>query len=258
MKVVPLLCICLMPLLSVAQSPVSTRLSSGVDLGAGFGKDHISPSLSYYQLLTITKTKVLSVGWTANFRTNYLSNADYITAPANLSRGGKTGFFALGAPLIPANLDTLRMSSASGTSFNLGVRAQVRIKFLEIGASADIVGITLGRRRTGQYLSSTGAYSLGTSVSGADSVQRFTGSYVNQSAKPTIANLQLLGDNSIGTLATEVYIRAIVGQRLGVKVGYQWMMTEYTTSVTNTVDDNRRFRSRSGLTYVGVTFPFFR
>lgn len=257
MNTLRLLLICLLPLLATAQSPVSTRISSGLDLGAGFGKQQISPSLSYYQLLNITRQKFLSVGWTATFRTFYASNVDYITAPADITRGGKTGFFALGAPLIASRLDTLRMASASGTSLNLGVRAQIHLKYVDIGASADLLGITLGRNRIGRYQSSTGSFLISSST-GTDSTVYFNGANASQTAKPTIANLQLLGDNAIGTLATEVYARVLLGQRFGVKVGYQWLITEYTASVKNLADDNDRFRSRSGLTYVAVTIPFFR
>jgi hypothetical protein len=148
------------------------------------------------------------------------------------------------------------MASASGTSFNLGLRAQINLKYVEIGASADILGLTLGRNRIGQYLSSTGTFATG--KSGIDSIAQFAGPYVSQTAKPTLVNFQLLGDNSIGTLATEVYARLLLGQRFGIKVGYQWLRTEYTASIRNLADDNNRFRSRSGLTYVALTIPFFR
>lgn len=245
MNKLSILFICFLPLMSLAQSPVSNRLNAGVDLGAGFAKEQVSPSFTYFQLLNVTRQKFFAVGWTATLRTNYASNVDYTTAPANLTRGGR------------ANLDTLRMASASGTSLNFGVRAQIHIKFLEIGASADILGIALGKTRVGQYLSSTGKFVAGQTAAGADSLGRFTGANVSQSAKPTIANLQLLGDNSIGTLATEVYGRVLLGQRLGVKVGYQWLTTEYTTSVKNVVDGNNRFRNRAGLTYVALTFPMY-
>lgn len=249
---------CFVPLISVAQEPVSTRINSGLDIGVGFRQEQISPSISYYQLLNVTRQKLFSLGWTATLRANYASNVDYITAPANISRGGKTGFYALGAPLVAGNLDTLRMASASGTSLNLGIRAQIHLKYIDIGATADLLGITIGRNRIGSYLSSTGSFIAGKSAAGTDSTARFTGGNVSQKAAPTIANLQLLGDNSIGTLATEVYARVTINQRFAVKVGYQWLITEYTTSVRNIVDDNRRFRSRSGLTYVAVTIPFFR
>jgi hypothetical protein len=249
---------CLTTTCCVAQQDelVRGRLSSGLDLGAGFAANQFSPSASYYQLLNLTKSRAFSLGWTATFRTYYASDRDYLTAPAELSRG-KTGFAALGAPYQLATIDTLRMASASGTSFNFGVRAQVRFSIFEVGASADILGITLGRTRTGRYLSSQGFFTGRNQAGTADSTIFFRGGNADQPAKPSRSNLQLFGDNSYGTLATEVYVRARVSQRLGVKVGYQWLMTEYRANVINEADRNDRFRNRTGLIYVAATFPFF-
>lgn len=259
MKQITAILFCLITTHSIAQyqGPVSSRINSGMDVGVGFRQNQVSPSLSYYQLLNITKSKSFAIGWTATFRTNYASNIDYITAPAELSRG-RTGIYAIGAPYKLNQIDTLRMASASNTSFNFGIRAQFRYRFLEIGASADLLGLTIGRTRTGRYLSQNGYYYRGQTASGADSLMTtFQGAYADQSAKPSRVNLQLLGDNSYGTLATEVFARAHVSQRMAVKVGYQWLSTEYTTSVTNKVDGNNRFRNTSGLTYLAITFPFF-
>lgn len=244
---------------SVAQyeGPTSSRISSGLDVGVGFRRNVVSPSLSYYQLLNITRSKAFSIGWTATFRTVYASDLDYITAPADLSRG-KTGFAALGAPYKLSQIDTLRMASASNTSFNFGVRAQFRVGILEIGASADVLGLTLGRTRTGRYLSENGFFFRDQTRSGADTLRTiFRDTYADQSAKPTKANVQLLGDNSYGTLAAEVFARVHVSQRLAVKAGYQWLATEYKVGTVNRLDNNDRFRNRSGLTYVALTFPFF-
>ncbi|MBO0936907.1 hypothetical protein J2I47_10160 [Fibrella sp. HMF5335] len=256
-----LLLTCL-PFCAVAQAPVSSRLSSGIEVGASFKSNVLSPSATYYQLLNLTQNKMLSIGWTSTFRTFYADNLDYTTAPAYLSRGGKTGFYALGAPIVAANLDTLRMSSASGTSLNFGARLQLRFGPLELGASADILGLTLGLTRVGQYISQNGYYTVKAST-GRDSTAFFTKGAngvdaTRQSAKPTVANLQLLGDNSIGTLATEVYAKILINQRVGVKLGYQWITTEYTTTIRNAADDNRRFRNRTGgMPYLAVAFPFF-
>ncbi|WP_229376755.1 hypothetical protein [Fibrella aquatilis] len=261
-KLTFLLFICL-PFCAIAQAPVSSRLSSGMEIGASFKPNVVSPSATYYQLLNLTNNKMLSIGWTSTFRTFYADNLDYTTAPAYLSRGGKTGFYALGAPVIAANLDTLQMSGASGTSLNFGARVQLRFGPLELGASADILGLTLGRTRVGQYLSQNGYFTVKSNITGRDSTAFFVKGANGvdnrpQSAKPTIANLQLLGDNSLGTLATEVYAKLLVGQRLGVKLGYQWVTTEYTTSVRNVADDNRRFRNRTGgMPYLALSFPFF-
>lgn len=239
------------------EGPTSSRIRSGLDVGAGFNRNVVSPSLSYYQLLNVTRSRAFSIGWTATFRTFYASNLDYITAPAELSRG-KTGFAALGAPYQANQLDTLRMASASNTSFNFGVRAQVRVGIVEIGASADVLGITLGRTRTGRYLSENGFFFRGQTPVGADTLRTiFRGEYAEQSARPSRANIQLLGDNSYGTLAAEVFARVQVSQRLAVKAGYQWLATEYIVGTVNRLDNNDRFRNRSGLTYIALTFPFF-
>ena len=261
-KLTYLLFACL-PICAIAQAPVSSRLSSGMEVGASFKSNVLSPSATYYQLLNLTQNKMLSIGWTSTFRTFYADNLDYTTAPAYLSRGGKTGFYALGAPLVPGNLDTLRMGSASGTSLNFGARIQLRFGPVELGASADILGLTLGRTRVGQYLSQNGYFNV-KAASGKDSTAFFRKGANGvdnrvQSAKPTTANLQLLGDNSLGTLATEVYAKVLINQRIGVKFGYQWVTTEYTTSVRNAgADNNNRFRNRTGgMPYVALAFPFF-
>ena len=260
-KLTCLLFACL-PICALAQAPVSSRLSSGMEIGASFKSNVLSPSATYYQLLNLTPNKTLSIGWTSTFRTFYADNLDYTTAPAYLSRGGKTVFYALGAPLAVGNLDTLRMSRASATSINFGARIQLRLGPVELGASADILGLTLGLTRVGKYLSQNG-YTIVKASTGRDSTAFFVKAAngvdaTSQSAKPTIANLQLLGDNSIGNLATEVYAKVLIGQRVGVKLGYQWVTTEYTTSVVNAADDNSRFRNRTGgMPYIAVAFPFF-
>jgi hypothetical protein len=235
---------------------VRSRISSGIDLGAGFGTNQFSPSVTYYQLMNVTKSRAFSIGWTASFRPYYASDQDYITAPAELSRG-KTGFAALGAPYQLAQIDTLRLASASNTSFNFGIRAQVRVGIFEIGASADVLGLTLGKTRVGRYISSNG-YFYGKSTSDADSLIRFSGANVDQSARPSRTNLLLFGDNSYGTLATEVFVRARINQRLAVKVGYHWLTTEYRTDIVNEADKNSRFRNNSGLFYLAATFPIFQ
>lgn len=241
----------LAPFAAFAQSPVSTRLASGLDVGIGFKKDNYYPSLSYYQLLHIDSKHFFSIGWTTKLAAFYGDNLNYYTAPARLTRG-ETGFGALGADLIPANIDTLRMDYATVTSVNFGLRAEVRLGPVELGGSADLLGLAFGRRRTAKYLSSTGMY-----ASGSVDTLSFQGKGMTQTANPTRVNLRLLGDNDYGTLSSEVYARLNFHPRVGVKLGYQWLTTEYQADNRNIVDRNRRFRHRVGMPYVAVTFPFF-
>jgi hypothetical protein len=234
---------------SFAQSPVAARLNSGYEAGMAYSKNNYHPSIGYYQLINIGERKLVSLGWTARLGSFFGDNINYYTAPARLSRG-KSGLGALGAPLVNQNIDTVRFDYVTMTSLNFGFRAQVNLGRVEFGGSADLIGLTLGRRRTARYRSSTGAFLV-------DSVNTtpFTGANVSQRARPSYANLRLLGDNDMGTLATEIYGRVHINQRLAVKVGYQWLTTEVTAQNRDVVADNNRFRNRANMVYVGLTFP---
>ncbi|WP_020599279.1 hypothetical protein [Spirosoma panaciterrae] len=241
---------------SFAQSPVAARLSSGYDLGMAYSTDHYHPSIAYYQMLNVGERKLFSLGWTLRLGAFYGDNLDYYTAPARLTRE-KSGFAALGAPLVVKNIDTIRYDYVTMTSLNVGVRAQINLGKVEIGASADLLGLTIGKSRTGRYKSSTGQFTLH-SASGADSINvYFQGNNVFQKASPSRFNVRLLGDNDIGTLATEIYARIHVSQRLAVKAGYQWLVTETTVSNRDVIANNNRFRHRAGMAYLALTFPIF-
>lgn len=238
-----------------AQSPVSARLSSGFDLGMAYTKNNYHPSVAYYQLINVGERKLFSFGWNLRLGAFYGDNLNYYTAPARLTRG-KTGFAALSGPLLVDNIDTVRMDYVTMTSINVGIRAQVNLGRVEIGASADILGLTFGKSRTGRYRSSTGQFNLPTPT-GGDSTLYFQGVNTFQSVNPTYANLRLLGDNDIGTLATEVYARIRINQRLSAKIGYQWLTTEISAKNRDIVADNNRFRHRADMAFVAITLPIF-
>ncbi|UHG90601.1 hypothetical protein [Spirosoma oryzicola] len=238
-----------------AQSPVSTRLSSGYDVGMAYSKNNYNPSLAYYQMINIGERKLFSLGWTLRLGAYYGDNLNYYTAPARLTRG-KTGFNALSEPLIIKNIDTVRMDYSSMTSLNLGIRAQVNLGVVELGASAELLGLTLGKSRTGRYRSSTGYYKQ-TNAAGVDSTIYFRVANADQKTRPSRLNVRLLGDNDIGTLSTEVYARIRISQRLSARVAYQWLTTEIKVNNRDAEADNDRFRSRVGMVYAGLTFPIF-
>lgn len=255
MKALPVALLLIASINCFAQSLVSARIKSGVDLGVGIKKQQLAPSLNYYQLLSVGESRVFSFGYTAKLGTFYGQNLDYRTAPARLTRA-KNGLGSLGASLVPANIDTVSFARVSMTNVNLGLSAQVQLGPVQLGVSADILGIGFGRRRTGRYQSSTGTFVLQSSTD-QDSVVTFQGTNANQSASPTNLNGRLLGDNNIGTLSSEVYARLLVNQRIGFKVGYQWLTTEMRTRNRDTQADNNRFRNRTSFPYVAVTFPLF-
>ncbi|AQG78465.1 hypothetical protein [Spirosoma montaniterrae] len=243
----------LLSVCSFAQSPVATRLSSGIDLGMGYTKDNYNPSFAYYQLLNLGEKKRFSVGWTFRFAPYYGDNLNFYTAPARLTRE-KSGFSALAAPLVERNIDTVRFDFITATSANLGIRVQVNLGIVDIGASADLLGITYGRWRTATYRSSTGLFQPDSSGSVP---QPFRGANNQQRGYPTRFNVRMLGDNDIGTLNTEVYARLKITQNIKLKLGYQWLTVGVTMQNRDVVSDNNRFRHRAGLAYAALTFPLF-
>lgn len=258
MKILPVALLIFLTIDCVAQSLVSTRISAGVDVGAGFKGGQLAPSIAYYQLLNVGEKKLISFGYSVKFGTFYGNNLDYITAPARLTRG-KDGFSALGASVIPANLDTVSFTRVSMTNLNLGFKVQVQLGPVQLGATADIIGFGFGKGRTGRYQSSTGAFTAPSSGTTATTdTLSFQGTNASQAASPSNINLRLLGDNNLGTLSSEVYARFLFTKRIGVKIGYQWLTTEITTRNKDIRSDNNRFRNRQSLPYVAISFPLFQ
>ncbi|MFD1141351.1 hypothetical protein ACFQ4C_09535 [Larkinella insperata] len=238
-----------------SQSPTSSRLSSGLDVGAAFKKNYLAPSITYYEMLNLDANQVFSIGWTVRTSAFYASNAEYITAPAKLTRE-KTGFQALGASLVPANIDTMQFDRVSVTSVNFGLRAQIKLGPVEIGAGTDLLGLAFGKNREGNYRSSKGTFQRTNTNNEVDTVS--FAKFPLQYAQPQRVNARLLGDNNLGALSSEVYIRLQATRRVGIKAGYQWITTEMRASNVNLEDKNRRFRNRASMTYVALTFPFFK
>ena len=220
-----------------------SRLSSGFDVGAGWKDQAWIVNAQYHQYLKVDRRGLFQVGWggsASHFRGKEL---DFTTAPSQLTKG-KTGFSALNAPLILRQIDTLQMR-AGITSFNFNVSAQISLfERLDIGANVDILGFSLGNRRAGYYLGSRG-------YNKADSLNLHQ---TYQQARPARLNLLWLGDNKRGNLNTEIYARIHFTQRIGLKISYLFTTNEYRTDQP-LVDDNRRFRFRSQMIFVGLTFP---
>jgi len=188
----------------------------------------------------------LQVGW--GLRATHLrgNDLDFITAAASQTRG-KTGFGALSAPVKLQNLDTLQISAGiTSLNFNLGFQLSLFDK-IDIGANADLLGLAFGSKKSGLY----------SSFAGYNKVDSLNLHKTEQSAKPTSPSIQLLGDNARGNLSAEIYARLHVSERVGLKAGYVFHTSEYRTS-TPLVADARRFRYRSEMFLIGLTFKVLR
>lgn len=232
--------IALIPTFSYAQlfNPIRT----GIDIGAAGNDKSWNVGFLYNQYLKADRKGIFQVGWGirgSHLKTNTL---EYTTAPSSLTKG-QSGL-ALNAPTILKNLDTLQIRTGI-TSFNFNVGVQVSLfNRLDIGANADILGLALGTGRTGFYLGSSG-------FSKVDSLNLHQ---TYQGARPTGLAIQLPGDHLKGTLNSELFVRLRFTEKVAVKVSYLLAVSEYKTDNV-LVDDNRRFRFRSKMFYVGLSFP---
>jgi hypothetical protein len=220
---------------------VRSGLSGGFDVGLGFNKNYLNPSLVYYELTSLTKSNAVFVGWTARVSAFYGKELNYYTAPARLTQ--------------VETIDTVSFGRLSQTSLNVGLRAEWNLGRLQLGASVDLLGFTfLGRARVGRVYSSTGLFNQTDSLD--RTIQKpFQGQDAFQSASPTRVNVKLLGDHDRGMSTTELYARVFLATNMALKVGYQWVTTEMALDNRDQVANNDRFRSRVGSAYVALTFP---
>ncbi|MFN8345766.1 MAG: hypothetical protein U0X91_12210 [Spirosomataceae bacterium] len=222
--------------------PVS-RLTSSYEIGVGWNDKAVLINGQYHQYLKIDRRGFLQVGWGLGASHLRGRELDFTTAPAQLTKG-KTGFAALNAPTLLRQIDTLQMKTGI-TSFNFAISAQLSLfERVDLGANVDLLGFALGARRAGLYLSSKGYNKV-------DSLNLHR---TYQQARPARFNFLLLGDNTRGNLNTELYARIHIVPQVSLKISYLFTTGEYRTEQLLT-DDNRRFRYRSPLLFVGLTFP---
>lgn len=219
-------------------NPIQTRM----DVGVAWKDKSSNISFLYNQYLKLDRKGIFQVGWGVRGSHLITNTLDYTTAPSELTRG-KSGL-AINAPLVMQNIDTLQLKTAI-TSFNFNLGFQLSLfNRLELGANADILGFALGTRRSGFYLGS----------SGFNKVDSLNLHRTYQEASPSGFALQLPQDHVKGTLNSELFARLRITERVAVKVSYLLAVSEYKTN-NILVDDNRRFRLRSQMLYVGLSFP---
>ncbi len=208
-----------------------------VDLGTGAGKNIYSGSLSWYHLHPIGKKKQrFTVGYGVRLTSVFGKNQDHITAPATLT-SKEQGPQVLFSKTYNENLDTLTVKSLQANSVNISINLQYNLnsKF-SFGANIDAVGFTFGKSVTGTYQSS---------ISDADNTI--------QSASPTPFNLLLVSDNDYGTLNSEFYAKYNFNEKIGIRAGYEFLFTEYTTDQKLALD-NDRYRAKYQMAFIAITY----
>lgn len=206
-----------------------------------FGSSNFSASVAYQHLWKLGKKHKFGIGAGARLTSYFGSNQYFTTAPAKLT-SGKKGPGVFFADDIVANIDSVLFKKAQLNALNLSINFTYNVyKKITLGFNIDAAGFTFGGKQNGSYLANNGAGSATT-------------------AKPTSFNLLLISDNDLGSLNSEFYGQYQINNKWGVKAGFQFLFTEYTTAtkVQTTPDGqkNDRFRFKSSALSIGVTHNF--
>jgi hypothetical protein len=116
---------------------------------------------------------------------------------------------------------------------------------LGAGFNIDVAGITFGPRKQFNVISNVFDAGQSPVVAG----------------NPTRFNLLLTSDNDIGSLNSEFYVKLAVSNRIGLRAGYTFLFSEYTTDQDLSFDQGRirndRYRHKAGMLLIAVSYrPF--
>jgi hypothetical protein len=196
------------------------------ELGGAIGSSVNSISASGFQNFGIGSKKKFYIGTGVRFTTFFGNNVNFTTAPADLTADDK-------------NVDTLLAPSPSLNSLNLMISLGYKIseKF-DVGFNIDAIGISFGPTGSPSYIRN--------------------GKSTPSSASPTSPNILLVGDNDKGSLNSHLFVRYKLSDHLGLKVAYQFLFNELTTTtkIQSVPSANDRFRAKSTMVYVGLNYNF--
>lgn len=205
---------------SNAQSPYYTA-----DLSIGSTTNLFVGALSFNRTHTVLNEK-LHLGYGLRFNLHNGSNQTYITAPFKYTSEGLIDSMSI------ESINTMSLSA----SINLGFSINEKIM---VGFNIDAIGLSFGSGkevRIKQWIDDP---------SGA--TQTLT------TASPTTANVLLIGDNDIGSLNSEFYVRYMFNNNIGARLGMSLFFSEYTTEAAGH-DGNQRFRNKISYPFVALSY----
>lgn len=208
------------------------------DFTIGAAKYQGSVALSIVHSWRFCKNKKLGIGIGGRFTSYFGANQYYSTAPAQLTSGSSSPLIIFKDNL-PANIDTFLVKSPQVNSVNVSINLDYRFsKKVAAGFNIDAIGFSFGGSRSGNYRNGT---------SGKMS-----------EASPTAFNILLISDNDRGSLNSEFYGKYFLNDRWALKLGAQFLFTEYTTAtkVQQFPSANDRFRNKSLLFCLGIAYKF--
>lgn len=205
----------------------------------------IAPAFSFTQMYGIGKAKRFKIGYGIRLTSFFKHNLEARTAPAKFT-SGTASFGALFADDIVSNIDTLYLPKAQVNSLNVSINLQYALsKKLEVGFNIDAAGYSFGADQTGELISKKNK-------------RKFADGSTTSSATPAGFNLLLVSDSDIGNLNSEVYARYWATEKIGIRAGFSFLFTEYTSDKKVTLPDgqNSRWRYKSLTPMIAVSYRF--
>lgn len=220
------------------------------DLAFSLGKQQVVGALSWSHLHGFGKKKQrfkIGYGIRYSWFYGYSAGKFYSTAPSKYTSAvqGPTTLFS---ETFEENIDTIAFTNPQVNALNISIHLQYTIlKKIDLGFNIDAIGISFGAVQNASVISSV--YDPGQP-------------YLIE-AKPTRLNLLLTSDNDIGSLNSEFYLRYWITQHIGIRAGYTFFFSEYTTANPLSFDGGRiqndRFRLKSSLIMLGISYtPFVK
>ena len=205
----------------------------------------IAPAFSFTQMYGIGKAKRFKIGYGIRLTSFFKHNLEARTAPAKFT-SGTASFGALFADDIVSNIDTLYLPKAQVNSLNVSINLQYALsKKLEVGFNIDAAGYSFGADQAGELISKKNK-------------RKFADGSTTSSATPAGFNLLLVSDSDIGNLNSEVYARYWATEKIGIRAGFSFLFTEYTSDKKVTLPDgqNSRWRYKSLTPMIAVSYRF--
>ncbi len=214
------------------------NLNKNIDATFAIGDQQGSLSVLFLTKHSIGSAKKFHLGLGIRY-TGYLGlNRYFITAPAILT-SGSTSPLILFQDNISKNIDSLIVKSSFSHSINAAINFDYQIsKTFQVGFNIDLIGFSFGNTSAANYING------------------FQGK--NTTASPTQFNILLISDNDRGSLNSEFYGKYSINDKWGIKLAAQFLFIEYTTAtkVQTVPQENDRFRYKSLLPSIGVTYKF--
>lgn len=223
---------------NVSAQSESKKYTSWLDLTGSAGNKQGTAAFAYVYNRKLWKKKKFEAGLGVRFTSYFGKDKYFITAPAKLT-SGKTGPTVFFIENIKENIDSILVSSSQTNALNLSLNLGYNItKKFYAGFNIDAVGFSFGKTVTPQFFSSNSS------------------SNITFNASPTPFNALLVSDNDRGTLNSELFFLYRVHKTIGVKAGFQFLFTEYTTSINiqQQPEPNDRFRNKVVAFSLGITY----